>query len=155
MEILPPLKILQHVFQSAICIPELRLFHSPLCTGPARRELFFKKWFHSLAPRWDSHFLSNNCVEQGQPGMPGTQKTMEQLEQDPSGPPSAPIGWDCSTALCTKVPPGKSWPPRSADKVLQTHRRNKLQPETARTSKTRDNQMARGKHKNISNRNQA
>jgi hypothetical protein len=37
---------------------------------------------------------------------------------------------------------------------LQTHKRNKLQPETARTSNTRDDQMAKGKRKNLTNRNQ-
>jgi hypothetical protein len=37
---------------------------------------------------------------------------------------------------------------------LQTHRRNKLQPETATTSNTRDYQMVKGKHKNLNNRNQ-
>jgi hypothetical protein len=34
------------------------------------------------------------------------------------------------------------------------HRRNKLQPETARTYNTRDYQMVKGKHKNLTNRNQ-
>jgi hypothetical protein len=43
---------------------------------------------------------------------------------------------------------------RSADTGLQADRRDKLQPETARTTNTKDNQMARGKHKNITNRNQ-
>jgi hypothetical protein len=43
--------------------------------------------------------------------------------------------------------PGESCSPRSAG--LQTHRRNKLQPETARTSNTRDNKVA-----NLTNRNQ-
>jgi hypothetical protein len=42
----------------------------------------------------------------------------------------------------------------STDTGLQTHRRNKLQPETARTSNTRDYQMAKGKLKNFTNRNQ-
>jgi hypothetical protein len=41
----------------------------------------------------------------------------------------------------------------SAHTGLSTHRRNKSQPETARTSNTRDNQMAKGKLKNL-NRNQ-
>ena len=49
---------------------------------------------------------------------------------------------------------GESWSPRSADTGLQTHRRNKLQPETARTSNTRDYQMVKGKCKNLTNRNQ-
>ena len=34
----------------------------------------------------------------------------------------------------------KSWSPKSADRGLQIHRRNKIQPETARPSNTRDNQ---------------
>jgi hypothetical protein len=51
------------------------------------------------------------------------------------------------------VLPGESWSPRSADTGLQTHRRNKLQPET-RTSNTRDYQVAKGKCKNLTNRNQ-
>jgi hypothetical protein len=37
---------------------------------------------------------------------------------------------------------------------IETHLRNKLQPETARTSNTRDFQMAKGNHKNLNNRNQ-
>jgi hypothetical protein len=53
--------------------------------------------------------------------------------------------------LCT-VLPGESWSPRSADTGLQTHRRNKLHPETARTSNTRDYQMVKGKCKNLTNR---
>ena len=36
----------------------------------------------------------------------------------------------------------------------QDHMRDRLQSDTARTVNTTDNQMARGKHKNISNRNQ-
>ena len=34
----------------------------------------------------------------------------------------------------------------------KNHRRNNLQPETARTSNTRDYQMPKGKHKNLTNR---
>jgi hypothetical protein len=44
--------------------------------------------------------------------------------------------------------------PRSAHRGLQNHRRNKLQPTTARTSNTREFQMAKGKHKNLTHRNQ-
>jgi hypothetical protein len=50
--------------------------------------------------------------------------------------------------------PGGSWSPRSADTGLQTHRRNTLQLETARTSDTRDYQMVKGKCKNLINRDQ-
>jgi hypothetical protein len=32
---------------------------------------------------------------------------------------------------------------------FQEHRRGKLMPETARPTKTRDNQMTKGKHKNL------
>jgi hypothetical protein len=48
-------------------------------------------------------------------------------------------------ALCALVFPGKSWSPRSANTGLQTHRRSK--PETARTSNTRDYQMAKANTK--------
>jgi hypothetical protein len=53
-----------------------------------------------------------------------------------------------------QVLPGASWYPRSADTGLQIHRRNKLQPETARTSNSKDYHMVKGKHKNLINRNQ-
>jgi hypothetical protein len=60
----------------------------------------------------------------------------------------------CSRALCIQVPPEEIWSPRSASTGLQTHRRNKLQPETARTSNTRDNQVAKCKFKKLTKRNQ-
>jgi hypothetical protein len=52
--------------------------------------------------------------------------------------------------------PEESWSPRSADTLtgLQTLWRNKLHPETATTSNTRDYQTSKGKHKNLTNRNQ-
>jgi hypothetical protein len=43
---------------------------------------------------------------------------------------------------------------RSADIGLQTHRRDKLQPETVRTSNIRDYQIVKDKLKNLTNRNQ-
>jgi hypothetical protein len=46
---------------------------------------------------------------------------------------------------------GESWSPRSADTGLQNQRRNKLQPETARTPNTRDYQMVKVKCKNLTN----
>ena len=55
--------------------------------------------------------------------------------------------------LCTGLA-RKSWIPRSVDTGLQTYRRNRLQTETARTSNTRDDQKAKGKCKNLTNRNQ-
>jgi hypothetical protein len=39
-----------------------------------------------------------------------------------------------------------------ANTGLQTHRRNKFQPETARTFNTRDYQVVKGKCKNLTNR---
>ena len=45
-------------------------------------------------------------------------------------------------------------PPGSVDTGLQTHSRNKLHPETARTPNTRDYQIRKGKFKNLTNRNQ-
>ena len=64
----------------------------------------------------------------------------------------------CAIALQNPIPPGEIWSPRSANtpKITgsQTQRRDKLKSETARPANIRDNQMARGKCKNISNRNQ-
>jgi hypothetical protein len=62
--------------------------------------------------------------------------------------------WGCSSVHCALVLPGEKWSPRSADKGIQTHRRNKIQPETAITSNTRDYQKAKGNYKNLTNRNQ-
>jgi hypothetical protein len=59
-----------------------------------------------------------------------------------------------SRALCAQVPPGESWSPRSGDSGLEVHSRNKLQPGTPRPTNNRDNQMAKGKHKNLTNRNE-
>jgi hypothetical protein len=56
------------------------------------------------------------------------------------------------TAVHTQIPPGENWSPRSSD--TQACRRGKAQSEIARPANTRDNQMARGKDENISNRNQ-
>jgi hypothetical protein len=50
--------------------------------------------------------------------------------------------------------PGESWSPRSADKSVQTHRADKHKPQRARPTNTRDYQMAKGKCKNLTNRNQ-
>jgi hypothetical protein len=50
--------------------------------------------------------------------------------------------------------PGESWSLKSVDTGLQTHMRDKLQPETARTSNSRDYQMMKGKCKNLTNKNQ-
>ena len=68
--------------------------------------------------------------------------------------PFAPWSWGFYVALCVLVLPGESWAPRSADTVLQAHRRDKVQPETARPTNTRNNQMVKGKHKNPTNKNQ-
>jgi hypothetical protein len=46
----------------------------------------------------------------------------------------------------------ENWSPRSTD--TWPCRRDKPKSETARPANTRNNQMAKGKHKNISNRNQ-
>ena len=44
--------------------------------------------------------------------------------------------------------------PKSTNTGLQTHIRNKLKPETVRPTNNRDNQMMKGKCKNLTNRNQ-
>jgi hypothetical protein len=77
----------------------------------------------------------------------------ELLEQGPMGLHLQPgvgavllpsVHWSCQESRSL----------RSAETGLQTHRRNKLQPETARTRNTRDYQMVKGKHKNLANINQ-
>jgi hypothetical protein len=66
-------------------------------------------------------------------------------------PPVSPYAWELT--LChSQNPPKENWSPRSSD--TQACRRDKPQSETARPANTRDNQMARGKGKNTSNRNQ-
>lgn len=49
---------------------------------------------------------------------------------------------------------GSSNPPPSQLPGSQDHRKDRLHSETGKPDNTRDNQMARGNHKNISNRNQ-
>jgi hypothetical protein len=46
-----------------------------------------------------------------------------------------------------------SWSPRSADTGIQAHKTDKVKPETARATNTRNNQMVKGKHKKLTNRN--
>jgi hypothetical protein len=66
---------------------------------------------------------------------------------------SVPCKWPCVTVLHTQIHPSReNWSPRSANK--QANKRDKPQLETAWPSDIPDNQMAKGKGKNISNRNQ-
>ena len=125
---------------------------SPLCTFPAREELASRKCL-TVGLRWDHPFLSSDTLRRVNSEGHRLQKQQSSWEGS-YGPTSEPRRWGYSTALCILVLPGESWSPRSADKVLQTHRRDKLQPETARSSNTRDYQMAKGKWKNLTNRNQ-
>jgi hypothetical protein len=66
--------------------------------------------------------------------------------------PPVPQSWPCATALHTQIPPRESWSLRSTD--TKAYRRDKPQSDTVRPANTTDNQMVRGKYKNISNRNQ-
>ena len=52
------------------------------------------------------------------------------------------------------TPQTSSWTSRSADTGLQAHRRDKLQAETGRPTNSKSTQMVKGKHKNVTNRNQ-
>jgi hypothetical protein len=56
----------------------------------------------------------------------------------------------CATVLHTQNPLGENRSPRST--AMQACRRDKPQLEIIRTANTRDDQMTRGKSKNISNR---
>jgi hypothetical protein len=61
----------------------------------------------------------------------------------------------CSTDFCAQFLAEYSWFPRSTDTHFQAHRRDKLKQKTVRPTNTRDNQMAKGKITNISNRTQS
>ena len=50
--------------------------------------------------------------------------------------------------------PGETYSSRGTEIALQAHRRFKHQPVTTGPTNTRDNQMAKGKRRNITNRNQ-
>jgi hypothetical protein len=62
------------------------------------------------------------------------------------------LSWPYATALHAQISPGENWSPRSTD--TQAFRMNKPQSETAIPANTRDNQMAKGKGKNIGKGNQ-
>ena len=79
--------------------------------------------------------------------------TKEQLGSRTFCFPSAPQNWPWATALHTQILPRENWSPGSTD--TQACRRDKPQSEKARPANTGDNLKARGKGKNISNRNQA
>jgi hypothetical protein len=66
--------------------------------------------------------------------------------------PSAPQSLPCATDVHTQIPPRGIWFAKSTD--TQACVRDKPQSETARPANIRDNQMARGKRKNLTNRNQ-
>ena len=73
----------------------------------------------------------------------------EQLGQGLPGPHLHPGAGQYHSTL-----PGESQPPRDVETPLKDHRRDKHQPESAGPTNTRDNQMANGKHRNVTNRNQ-
>ena len=64
--------------------------------------------------------------------------------------PSAPIHWDEPQPSV----PGESWSSRRDKTGFQARRLDMLHPETAGPTYTKDNQMAKVKCKNITNRNQ-
>ena len=50
--------------------------------------------------------------------------------------------------------PGESWSRTGAEAGFQAHMRDNHQPETAKPTNTRDNQIVKGKYRNVTNRNQ-
>jgi hypothetical protein len=66
--------------------------------------------------------------------------------------PSVPRADPVPQLSNTQILPRETWSPRSAD--TQAYRRNKPHSKTARAVNTTDNQMVRGKGKNISNKSQ-
>ena len=132
---------------SSICLhPELILCHSSLYPNTAGRELVSQECRHTCEHREGYQFCS-----EGPAWSPQDTGTKEQLGTGSFQFPSMPQR-TCATALHTQIPPRESWSPRSTD--IQACRRDKPQSETARPANTTDNQMARGKSKNTSNRNQ-
>jgi hypothetical protein len=75
--------------------------------------------------REDHHFLSSYSLRQVHSGAHRPQKP-QSAGTGSYGPTSAPRRYYWSSVLCELVLPGESWSPRSADRGLQTHRRNKL-----------------------------
>ena len=69
-------------------------------------------------------------------------------------PPSAPRKRSSYTPLRTGPVQRRAGHPGVLTTSFQEHRRDKLMPETARPTKTRDNKMEKCKHKNFANRNQ-
>ena len=70
------------------------------------------------------------------------------------GPISAARRCGCLAALCAMVLPGESQCSRNAERGQHNQRRNKYQPQTARTSNSTDYHRVKGKCKNLTNRNQ-
>ena len=64
--------------------------------------------------------------------------------------PPAPRSWAVQLLSVS----AESWSPWVAESGLQAHRREKHQPETKGPTNTRNNQMVKGKHRNVTNRNQ-
>ena len=97
-------------------------------------------------------FLSSDCLRWDQPG---AHRELEQSSWERVLSATMSIKeLDCSASLWALFLPGKSYSPRSGDTGLQAYRMDKLKPEAARPTNTRDNQMLKGKCRNLTNRNQ-
>jgi hypothetical protein len=108
-----------------------------------------------LSPRLrcNRHFHSNDSLRWDQPGAHKPQKLQSSWDSVlPASISTQEVGLFLSP-LCTGLA-RRELVFRSPDTGLQTHRRSKLQPETSRTSKTRDYQLVKAKHKKLNNRNQ-
>jgi len=101
----------------------------------------------------DTTVRTGKTTPSAQRDLPGTFRTQE---------PRSSLGqilqvsvwaqnWSCATDLHIQIPPRENWSSRSTD--TQACRRDKSQSENARSANARDNYIARGKGKNISNRN--
>ena len=142
----------EKVLSASICTQKLGLYHSPLCTGPARGELVSREGSDSQTQRQDLQFLSCDYLSLDHPGAHRAQELWSSWD-------SVFLSSICTQKLglfpdlCAWVLPGGRWSPRKADTGLQAHRRDKLKPEKTMPTNTRDNQMVKGKHKNLTNRN--
>ena len=108
--------------------------------------------------RWDHHFWPNSWPKRNLPGTPWAQEPWSSWGQDPSdfhlGPRDKPLP-QVSTPKSTlrELVPQECWHTLDHHRLIGSQR-DKPQSEVARPANTRDNQMVRGKHNNLSNRNQ-
>jgi hypothetical protein len=134
----------------SIFAQEVTLCHSFPYPNSTRRELISQECWHIWEYMWDHHFCSNSSSKRDPHRAIRTQDPRKILGQDHFSSLLHPRADPFPQLYLPKFPLEKA--SLSAD--TQAYRKDKSQPETTRPANTTDNQMARGKCKSISNRNQ-